>query len=250
MLYKNLYSPAIRQKDLVSDIVVNDYRTAGVFRKYGINFCCGGKISLETACHARGVDLFEVMAELERATKKHHISPSIAYDTWSISFLTEYISNVHHAYIKKAFPEICDYLNRFVENHGKKFPYLHALQADYMHLYHELIPHMEKEENVIFPYIRQIENAYLKEEPYAALLVRTLRKPVENMMHHEHVLVSRTLLKFREYTNNYSLPENACVSHQVTFLKLNELDNDLAQHMHLENNILFPKALSMEKELL
>ena len=250
MLYKYLYSSAIGEKDLVSDIVVNDYRTADVFRKYGINFCCGGKIPLETACRASGVDTFKMITELELTIAKQYISPSISYNNWSISFLTEYINNVHHSYLKKALPEISDYLERFVEGHSKKFPYLHELQADFMHLYKELIPHMEKEEHVIFPYISQIENAYLKDEPYAALLVRTLRKPVENMMHHEHMLVSKTLIKFRDLTGNYALPVNACVNHKVTFLKLSELDNDLVQHMHLENNVLFPKALSMEKVLL
>ncbi len=249
-MYNTLNTSAIQENDLVSDIVVNDYRTADVFRKYGINFCCGGKISLETACRAHDLDTFEMISELELATRKRYISPTISYDSWSISFLTEYINNVHHSYLKKALPEISDYLERFVKGHNKIFPYLNTLQADFMHLYNELIPHMETEEHVIFPYIRQIENAYQKDEPYAALLVRTLRKPVENMMHHEHMLVSKTLLKFRDLTGNYALPVNACVNQKVTFLKLNELDNDLVQHMHLENNILFPKALSMEKELL
>jgi regulator of cell morphogenesis and NO signaling len=250
MLYTNLSEPAIKEKDLISDIVVNDYRTADVFRKYGINFCCGGKIALDAACRARGLDTYEIITELEIASQKRCVTPSLSYDNWSISFLTEYISNVHHSYLIKAFPEIEDYLGRFVEGHFSKFHYLHELQADFRQLHQELIPHMQQEENIIFPYIRQIENAYLKDEPYAALLVRTLRKPVENMMQHEHVLVSQTLLKFRGFTGNYAVPLNACVNHKVTFMKLRELDSDLVEHMHLENNILFPKSLAMEKELL
>jgi regulator of cell morphogenesis and NO signaling len=250
MLYTSIIPGHIDEKDLVSDIVVNDYRAADIFRKYGINFCCGGKIPLETACQAMGLDPLVVLRDLEQATQERSISHSLSYDEWSLPFLTDYIIHVHHAYLKKALPEIKDYLWRFAEGHTTKFPYLPSLQSDFMHLYTEMIPHMREEEEVMFPYIRQIANAYEKNEPYAALLVRTLRKPVENMMLHEHEMVGKILKKFRQVTGNYIFPENSCVNHKVTFSKLKELDSDLVQHMHLENNILFPKAIEMEKELL
>jgi regulator of cell morphogenesis and NO signaling len=103
---------------------------------------------------------------------------------------------------------------------------------------------------VIFPYIKQISHAYQSSEPYAALLVRTLRKPVEEMMHREHEQVMDYLRLSREITSNYVPPADACVTHRVCFSQLQELDNDLVQHVHLETDILFPKALAMEKELL
>ena len=93
-------------------------------------------------------------------------------------------------------------------------------------------------------------HAYESREPYAALLVRTLRKPVENMMAHEHKYIEKYLTAMREITNNYTPPPNSCITHRVAFFKLKELDNDVVQHMHLENNILFPKAIAMEKEIL
>ena len=116
-------------------------------------------------------------------------------------------------------------------------------------LYKDIIPHLQQEEEILFPYIRQIAHAYNSKESYASLLVRTLRKPVEEVMKYEHESISRILHSLREYTNNYTPPENACVSHQVAFSMLKELDHDLVQHVFLENEILFPKAIAMEKEL-
>jgi regulator of cell morphogenesis and NO signaling len=114
----------------------------------------------------------------------------------------------------------------------------------------EIPPHMKKEEEVIFPYIKQIYHAWRHQESYASLLVRTLRKPVEEVMQSEHETVGKQLNRMREITNHYSPPANACLTHKVTYAKLQELDNDLVQHIHLENNILFPKAIALEKELL
>lgn len=235
---------------LVSDIVTKDYRTADVFRKHGINFCCGGKIPLDTICDAMGLDQKEIEKELKLAVQTINISSFLAYHEWDIGFLTDFIVHVHHAYLKKALPEIKDYLERFVEGHRKKYPYLNELQVDFMSLKQELLPHLQEEEEIIFPYIKQISHAYLNQESYGGLLVRTLRKPVENIMNHENEMVNKMLKRLREHTDNYTLPENPCVNHKVTFSKLRELDNDLVHHMHLENNILFPKAISMEKELL
>jgi len=109
---------------------------------------------------------------------------------------------------------------------------------------------MKQEEEIFFPYIKQIFYAYKNKESYARLLIRTLRKPLEEVMLKEHETTGANLHRLRTITNNYTPPENACLSHKVTFSKLKELDNDLVQHIHLESNILFPKAIAMEQELL
>jgi regulator of cell morphogenesis and NO signaling len=235
---------------LVSDIVSNDYRTADVFRKYGIDFCCGGKWSLKMVCETRNLDITIIKKELEEAVRTIHLSNKLKFDEWDIDFLTDYITNVHHQYLRKALPEAKDYLIRFMEGHQKKFPYLPDLLNVFLDLSNGMFPHLQEEEAIIFPYIRQISHAYNSKESYAALLVRTLRKPVENVMHHDHESVNQSLRQMRQLTDYYTLPEGACVSHKVTFLKLLEIDNDLVQHIHLENNILFPRAIEMEKELL
>jgi regulator of cell morphogenesis and NO signaling len=147
-------------------------------------------------------------------------------------------------------PQLQDYVDRFADGHRKKYNYLDELQQSVIQLNRMFLPHMVQEEEIIFPYIRQIGHAYYSRESYASLLVRTLRKPVEEIMAHEHETTGRIMHRMREITNNYTPPENACLSHKVTFLKLKEVDNDFSQHLHLENNILFPKAIAMEKELL
>jgi regulator of cell morphogenesis and NO signaling len=234
----------------VADIVSADYRTAEVFRKYGIEFCCGGKWPLAIVCETKGLDIALVKRELERAVRSTCISNTLNFHEWHIDFLTDYIVNVHHQYLRKALPLAKDYLVNFVEGHRKKFPYLGHLLKIFDELCKETFPHLQQEESIIFPYIRQIAHAYHSKESYAGLLVRTLRKPVENVMHHEHETVRNFLHDMRRLTDQYTIPPSACVSHKVTFLKLLEIDNDLIQHLHLENDILFPRAIQMEKELL
>ena len=240
----------IDQNLLVSEIVNIDYRAADVFRKYGIDFCCGGKWPLQVVCDTRNLDVSAIKKELEEAIRNIHLPTTLNFDQWDIDFLTDYIINVHHQYLRTALPETRDYLLHFMEDHQKNFPYLTDLLKVFTGLCNEMIPHLDEEETIIFPYIRQISHAYHSKESYAALLVRTLRKPVENVMHHEHESVNRSLRLMRQLTDRYTPPDGACVSHKVTLSKLLEIDNDLIQHLHLENDILFPRAIAMEKELL
>ncbi len=234
----------------VAEIVKNDFRTADVFRKYGIEYCCGGKWSLDKACEMQGVDFTRIHEELNNITRNIQLSAETDFTDWDIDFLTDYIVNVHHRYLKKAFPQLQDHVQRFADGHRKKFGYLDEMQRIVNHLANYLETHLQQEEEVIFPYIRQITHAYAAKESYAALLVRTLRKPVEDIMHHEHNIVFKSLQRLRQLTADYTAPESSCISHKVTFYKLKEVDNDLTQHIHLENDILFPKAITMEKELL
>ncbi|MBI1341570.1 MAG: iron-sulfur cluster repair di-iron protein [Terrimonas sp.] len=234
----------------VNEIVAHDYRTADVFRKYDIDFCCGGKWPLETACAMRGLDTDAILKELKAATRNIHISNSLPFEEWKLDFLADYIINVHHRYLKKAIPEVRDYVDRFVESHKNKFPELVELSKIFSRMEKHMIPHMQQEEEIIFPYIKQIAYAYYNKESYAGLLVRTLRKPVEEMMRNEHDVTNEQIKRVRAITNHYTLPPKPCNMHKVTFYKMMEFDNDLVQHLHLENNILFPGAIQMEKELL
>ncbi|MDP4261486.1 MAG: DUF542 domain-containing protein [Bacteroidota bacterium] len=240
----------IGDESLVTEIVAKDYRTSSVFRKYGIEYCCGGRVSLEAACEMRGLDITLVKKELGESARNIRVTNMLDFNSWDIDFLIDYIRNIHHVYLVRSLPEIRNVLEGFVESHKTKYTQLPELFICFKNLQVVLLPHLEHEEQVIFPYIRQIAHAHDNREPYAALLVRTLRKPVEEMMNSEHQYVSNYLRRVRELTQNYTPPVNACITHKVCFSMLEELDNDLVQHSHLENNILFPKAISMEKELL
>lgn len=245
-----LKSYPVNGASFVTDIVTQDYRTAEVFRKYGIEYCCGGKWPLEMVCQTKNIDINTLIRELEDATRTVQVPNSLPFNEWDIDFLAEYIVHVHHHYLKNQLPEIKTLLLKFADEHRKKYPYIADLERTFLRLYNEILPHLQQEEEIIFPYIRQIAHAFVSRESYASLLVRTLRKPIEEAMNHEHTSVIRASKKMRELTNDYTAPANACVSHKVVFLKLKELDNDLMQHMHLENNILFPRAIEMEKILL
>lgn len=240
----------ILKDSYVTDIVRQDYRTAAVFKKYDIDFCCGGKWPLGMVCETKGLDFDKLKTELKQAIRTVKLSNTLQFDKWDVDFLTEYIINVHHRYLRESLPQIKEQLEQFGKSHLKQYPYLTDLLIQFDQLYKEFFPHLTEEEEVLFPYIRQIAHAYQSKESYASLLVRTLRKPVENVMHHEHDSVAKILRQFRQLTNNYTPPEKACISHQVSFSLLKELDNDLVQHLYLENQILFPKAIAMEKELL
>jgi regulator of cell morphogenesis and NO signaling len=245
-----LRSFKIDEKSLVTDIVANDYRTEDIFHKYGIEYCCGGKWPLGSVCMVKGLDIQDIREELEDAMRTIQIANTTDYEGWSVDFLADYIINIHHHYLKNVLPEIKDLLHQFVKEHEKKYPQLPDLEKYFLQLYKETFPHLQHEEEIIFPYIRQIAHAFQSRESYASLLIRTLRKPVQEIMAKEHERVSEIICKMRELTNNYTPPPVACISHKVVYHKLKELDNDLVQHIHLENDILFPRAIAMEKDLL
>jgi regulator of cell morphogenesis and NO signaling len=239
----------INNETLVADLVLQDHRAAGVFGKHNINYCCAGKTSLEAACSLNNLDVEMVKKDLEHALRIIQIPASTDFNSWSIDFLVDYIINIHHAYLVVNMPDITGTIERFVRGHQSKYPNLDQLLQSFHQLNYELFPHLEQEETVIFPYIKQVAHAYESQEPYAALLVRTLRKPIETMIQHEQEHITAWLDEFRQLTNNYTPPPGACVTHKVAFSKLKELDADLVQHIYLENEVLFPKAIQIEKQL-
>lgn len=240
----------INPASFVTDIVKKDYRTTEVFRKHGIEYCCGGNWPLEIVCANNKIDINKLIQELEVAVRTIHVPNSLPYQEWDIDFLTDYIVHVHHHYLKNQLPEIKGTLLRFSEEHNKKYTYLPELENTFLQLYNEMFPHLQQEEEIIFPYIRQITHAFKSRESYASQLVKMMRKPIAALMSQEHEMVTKNLFEMRKLTSDYTPPENACINHRVTFSRLKELDNDLVQHIHLENDILFPRAIEMEKILL
>ncbi|HEX7905151.1 MAG TPA: DUF542 domain-containing protein [Chitinophagaceae bacterium] len=243
-------STPVNATDLVSDIVNKDYRTAEVFHKYNIDFCCGGKRPLESACELMGVDPQLVQKDLEMAMRDVHVPNSLLFHEWDIDFIIAYVINVHHQYLKQAIPATKPVLDEFVISHTKHYPYLAEMQKRFHQLSDHLLSLMKQEEEILFPYIRQLAHAHHDREPYALLLIRTLRKPVEEVLFREHELVADTLLSLREVTRHYTTPGNVCVKHRVVIAKLKELDNDLSQHLYLEQTFLYPQVISIEKELM
>ncbi|HEY9364167.1 MAG TPA: DUF542 domain-containing protein [Chitinophagaceae bacterium] len=232
----------------ILEIVRRDYRTADVFKKHGINFCCGGQVSLQEACLARNIDCKIVEEDLSAATRNIHLPNALQFSEWKIDFLIDYIINVHHAYVNTTVAPLQASLVSFVDNHKNKRPFEELLTL-FIKLSTSLLSHNDQEEAIIFPYIRQIESTHRRKEIYGNLFVRTLRKPLNNM-EQEHTSLTTMMADMQTLTDNYNFSEKACTTHQVIYRKLREFHEDFLQHKYLENNILFPKAIDMEKELL
>ena len=233
----------------VAEIVRNDYRTADVFKKHGINFCCSGNVSLESACSIRNIDYSTVLTELDEATRNIRLPNGIKFSDWDASFLSEYIMHVHHGYLFQVLPSLQASLHSFIEGHKKKFPQLEELSEIFTRLSNLLLVHIRHEDEIIFPYVGQIEAAYRGNESYGSLLVKTLRKPIGNI-EREHVEIGELMKKLKESSNNFHFPGNACTNHQVIYHRLEEFYEDMVQHLHLENNILYPKVKEIEQRLL
>lgn len=233
----------------VSDIVQEDYRTADAFEKFNINYCSGENITLLQACETSNIRLGELQKELERVCRDIFVFNQLDYDHWKVDFLIDYIVNVHHAYLKSRMPVLLDQVTSFVNNYKNRYPYLENVSKSFVQLIAQLTLHIGHEEELTFPYMKQIENAYKRKESYGNLLVRTLRKPLINH-EEEHLKIDELFRRLRSATNNYSFPSDACVNHQVIYHKLNEFDDDMTQHKYLEDEILFPKSMNMERELL
>lgn len=233
----------------VADIVRSDYRTADVFNKYGIGYCDDTRESLLETCTSKNLDYNSILAELAEATKTITISNSLHFSEWKAGFLIDYITNVHHAYMHMAIPSIEGFLVSFINTHKKKLPEINRILFLFRELSVLLMTHSRHEEEIIFPYIRQIENTFLRKETYGNLFVRTLRKPLSNI-EKEHEVVMSILREIQSLSNNYTCPSNGCADQSAIYHKLNEFHVDMVQHTHLEDDILYPRAIEMEKELL
>ncbi len=233
----------------ICDLVKRDYRTADVFRKYHLSYCCSGNIPLQSACEVKGINFEELSAELRKSTRTFVLSNNLAFDEWRADFLMDYIYHVHHAYIYQTLPPLSASLESFVTGHHSKYPELQNLTELFVRLTEILMQHNRYEDEIIFPYIKQIESAYRRKESYGNLLVRTLRKPLQNV-EKEHLQIQDLLDKLKLLTNEFTAPDTACLNYVVIFKKLEELYQNLTQHRYLEQEVLFPKALAIEQKLL
>jgi regulator of cell morphogenesis and NO signaling len=235
------------EEETLGEIVAKDLRKAQVFKKYGLDFCCGGKKTVKEACAEKGLNVSQVEQELMHADKLLASRP-IPYAEWSLDFLADYIVNTHHSYVKKNLPDLLAYATKVMKVHGSHHPELIRINQLVEEVNAELTGHMLKEERVLFPYIKEIVVAKNNTTMIHTAHFGTVQNPI-NMMEMEHELVGKNLAEIRELSGNYSLPEDACASYSLLYRMLDEFEEDLHLHVHLENNILFPKALEMEKQL-
>lgn len=217
---------------------------ARVFEKFGIDYCCGGERSLAQACLAAKVNLQEVVEALERPQTQ---SGDRDWQSATLADLAKHVVAKHHKYVRQEIRRIIPLSAEVAGLHGKNHPELEGIQRSFYKLAEELTAHLMKEERMLFPYIEQLELA-ADSGSHPAAPFGTLKNPVRMMMM-EHDSAGELLLEMRQVTNDYKLPEDACISFQMLYRELKEFETDLRQHIHLENNILFPRAIELEAKV-
>ena len=232
--------------ETLGQIAAKDLRKAEIFKKYGLDFCCGGKKTVKEACAEKGLDVTRIEQELQQADKNVTARP-LPYGDWSLDFLADYIVNTHHSYVKKTLPDLTLYAAKVAKVHGAHHPELIRINHLVEEVTAELGAHMIKEEIILFPYIKELVAVKGNEKPAQAAHFGTVQAPI-NMMEMEHEMVGKNMEEIRAISNNYTLPADACASYSLLFRMLAEFEDDLFTHIHLENNILFPKALEIEKQ--
>lgn len=236
----------LNEQQLVGELVAKDFRTAEVFRKHKIDFCCGGGISLKAASEKKNIDVAALINELETITE---VKTSLDnYNTWNLSFLADYIVNTHHAYLKAKLPEICFYANKVARVHGDRHPELLQILEHVLNVNDEMLAHMEKEERVLFPFIKALETATNAKQNLEKPSFGTVENPIKVMIS-EHESAGNEMEEIQKLTTDFTPPDDACTTYRVFFQNLDAFQQDLHKHVHLENNILFPKALSLEVAL-
>jgi len=233
--------------ETLGEIAAKDLRKAEVFKRYGLDFCCGGKKTVKEACAEKGLDVTKVEQELQKADKNITQSRPLPYNEWSLDFLADYISNTHHSYVKKTIPDLKSYGAKVASVHGNTHPELHKMNRLADEVCDELLSHMVKEEAALFPYIKSLVAAKREGTHLQNVNFKSIQSPID-IMEHEHESVANKMDEIRRLSNNYSLPEDACASYAFWFKTLDEFENDLHLHVHLENNILFSKAIDLEKK--
>lgn len=227
------------KEETVGEIAAKDIRKAEAFKKLGIDFCCGGKKTVSEALAETGISREQFEAELAKAADRQIGGVAHNFDTWGLGFLSDYIFNVHHQYIRENGPILEQLAEKVAHRHGGQHPELNDLVAVVRNLMAELHSHIQKEEQVLFPLIKQLEQDGVRPQ-------MGVDDPISHM-EAEHEDAGEELRALRQLTRDYTLPASACNSYTYLFQKLEEFESDLFQHIHLENNILFPKAIEMEK---
>ena len=222
---------------LLGTIVTDDFRAAEVFKEAGIDFCCGGKKTLEEACREKGIDTGLLVDKLKELDLRPSV-PGHNFNEWELGFLADYIVNTHHKYVLKTLPELVFYTAKIATVHGEHHPELIEVASLFGQINTELLQHMEKEEKVLFP---AIKTAVGGNTPEAKAIISS----EISRMSGEHEFAGGAMDKINILTFGYLLPSDACNTYQVALKLLNQFEDDLHIHVHLENNILYPKALSL-----
>ena len=238
---------AVMTTKTVREVAVGNPAATRVFEKFGIDYCCGGNQGLEQACAVAGASLNQVLDALEMEEETARAAQQVR--DWKNELLSElvvHIKSTHHKYTRQEIVRLTALLQKVCSVHGNNHPEVLEIQATFRDLAQELTTHMMKEEMVLFPYIVRMEESVIQKEPVLPAPFGTMAKPVA-MMEHEHDSAGTALRAIRKASSDFVAPADACVSYETLYKALEAFEADLHQHIHLENNILFPRAIAMER---
>jgi regulator of cell morphogenesis and NO signaling len=235
----------IRTEQTVRDIAVGVAGATRVFETMGIDYCCGGGRSLGEACDHAGVEPAAVLRALETASVVPDETPVAALAALSLEELIVHIVEKHHVYTKDALGRVTMLFDKVCAAHGERHPELFPFREVFVELRNDLVPHMMKEEQVLFPYVVAMEHAEAAGRPRPLPMFGTVKNPIR-MMSLEHDTAGDLLARLRDGSDGYTVPADGCMSFRTLYGALEELEKDLHEHIHLENNLLFPKAVELE----
>ncbi|MFH7002479.1 iron-sulfur cluster repair di-iron protein [Flavobacterium bizetiae] len=230
----------------VGSFVTEDFRTAAVFTKYKIDFCCKGNRTINEVCLKQGIDTRVLLKKLNEVLLAED-SNVIDFNSWPLDLLADYIEKTHHRYVVDKSVIIMQFLNKLCNVHGGRHEELFKINELFNQCVTELSQHMKKEEQVLFPFIKNMVKAKERDEAVLQPPFGSVANPIA-MMTHEHEVEGERFNEISNLTNNYTAPADGCTTYKVTFAMLREFEENLHTHIHLENNILFPKAVILEKE--
>ena len=236
----------ITKENTIGQLVKDDYRTAQVFQQNGLDFCCGGNRTIEQACAGKDVNTDEIIDEINQL--KENGKEEANYDQWSLDFLVDYIINNHHEFTRTKLPEIGKYAMKVAKVHGDRNQELKEIYQEFTMLHTEIFNHLDKEERILFPYIKQLVEADKKGVKPETPEFGEAANPIA-MMETEHNEAGNSMTKIRKLSNDFTPPADACTTYRILYQNLEAFEKDLHKHVHLENNILFPKVLELESQL-
>ncbi|WP_086477580.1 iron-sulfur cluster repair di-iron protein [Arenibacter amylolyticus] len=231
----------------IGEIVADNYKTAQVFKSHKIDFCCKGNRSVLEVAEKNKLDANLLLKELQSVQQQTH-GDQIDFTAWPLDLLADYIEKKHHRYVETQIPILKQYLSKLCRVHGERHPELLEITQHFNTSAGELTKHMKKEELIVFPAIRKMVRAKQTGTALDPIPVGTIKNPIQMMMQ-EHENEGERFRVIEKLSDNYTPPADACNTYRVTFSLLQEFEEDLHQHIHLENNLLFPKAEILEKEL-
>lgn len=232
----------------LKEIVTSNFNTAKVFEKYNLDFCCKGNVSFAEVILDKKINEDEITEELEKVILNE--SPNDArHNEWELDFLVAYIVNNHHNYVRRMLPILNERAAKIAAKHPEKYPWMIDVRDSLVSVTNELSHHMIKEEQILFPYVLKLVEAKRKNIKPSLPTFGTAENPIK-VMEKEHENAGDELYFIRNITNSYTAPEEACTTFKLFYSELKEFEEDLHKHVHLENNILFPKTIALEKELL